>query len=586
MEQYYSAERNVQIVVSLLKMYGIKRVIVSPGSTNVTFVGSIQQDSFFEIYSCVDERSAAYMACGMAAETQEPVVLSCTGATASRNYYSALTEAFYRKLPIVAITSTQDIAKIGNMICQVIDRTQQPKDVLRYSVHLQNIKDKEDERDCELKVNRALLELDHHGMGPVHINLSTTYSSDYSVKELPYVRKIIRVLENDCFPDIPKKGKICIYAGSHFEWSRSAIESIDKFCEIYNSVVFADITSNYNGKYGINYQIALEQHFKDPNRNIDLLIHIGEMADFAGMVGFPKQCWRVNEDGNLCDRYGSLTAVFEMSEYSFFNHYNQLADSNPHDDSYLNTCVEVVNRLRLNVPELPFSHIWIAQQLSSKIPVNSCVHLGILSPLRSWSYWPFDKTVRVYCNQGGFGIDGNLSSLIGASLVSPDTLYYGIVGDLSFFYDLNSLGNRHVAPNVRILLVNNSKAAEFHLSKQENITCIKDIDSFMSAAGHFGRQSSDLVRHYATDLGFEYISASNKDEFFNVSGRFVSKNCSGKPMLFEVFTRVDDEDEALKRMCSIEKDTSNGSCFDRIKSEVKCIIGNNRIEAMKTLIRG
>ena len=93
MEQFYTDERNVQILIALLKKHGIKHIVASPGSTNVTFVGSVQQDSFFEIYSCVDERSAAYMACGLAAEIMQPVVLSCTGATASRNYFPALTEA-------------------------------------------------------------------------------------------------------------------------------------------------------------------------------------------------------------------------------------------------------------------------------------------------------------------------------------------------------------------------------------------------------------------------------------------------------------------------------------------------------------
>ena len=100
MEQFYTDERNVQILIALLKKHGTKHIVASPGSTNVTFVGSVQQDSFFEIYSCVDERSAAYMACGLAAEIMQPVVLSCTGATASRNYFPALTEAYYRKLPI------------------------------------------------------------------------------------------------------------------------------------------------------------------------------------------------------------------------------------------------------------------------------------------------------------------------------------------------------------------------------------------------------------------------------------------------------------------------------------------------------
>lgn len=160
MKQYYTDERNVQILIALMKEHGIKRVVASPGSTNVTFVASIQQDSFFEIYSCVDERSAAYIACGMAAETCEPVALSCTGATASRNYFPALTEAFYRKLPILVITSTQEEAKIGHMIPQVLDRTQQPKDTVKMSAHLQAIKDDLDEWDVIVKANAAILELD------------------------------------------------------------------------------------------------------------------------------------------------------------------------------------------------------------------------------------------------------------------------------------------------------------------------------------------------------------------------------------------------------------------------------------------
>lgn len=173
MEQFYTDERNVQILIALLKKHGIKHIVASPGSTNVTFVGSVQQDSFFEIYSCVDERSAAYMACGLAAEIMQPVVLSCTGATASRNYFPALTEAYYRKLPILAVTSTQEESKIGQLIPQVIDRSIQPADTVKMSVHLQTVKDDDDQWNVMLKANMAILELSHRGYGPVHINLTT-----------------------------------------------------------------------------------------------------------------------------------------------------------------------------------------------------------------------------------------------------------------------------------------------------------------------------------------------------------------------------------------------------------------------------
>ncbi len=108
MDTFYTAEQNLQMLIYLMKQHGIRKVIASPGATNITFVASIQQDPYFEIYSAADERSAAYMACGLAAESGEAVALSCTGATASRNYVPGLTEAFYRKLPVLAIPSTQE----------------------------------------------------------------------------------------------------------------------------------------------------------------------------------------------------------------------------------------------------------------------------------------------------------------------------------------------------------------------------------------------------------------------------------------------------------------------------------------------
>ena len=79
MEKYYTDEQNIQIVLALLKAHKIRKIVASPGTTNMTLVASMQQDSYFEMYSSVDERSAAYMACGLAAESGEPVVLSCTG---------------------------------------------------------------------------------------------------------------------------------------------------------------------------------------------------------------------------------------------------------------------------------------------------------------------------------------------------------------------------------------------------------------------------------------------------------------------------------------------------------------------------
>lgn len=74
----YSNDKNALILLALMKKHGVKKVIASPGTTNIAIVGSMQHDDYFEMYSSVDERSACYMACGLAAESGEPVAIICT----------------------------------------------------------------------------------------------------------------------------------------------------------------------------------------------------------------------------------------------------------------------------------------------------------------------------------------------------------------------------------------------------------------------------------------------------------------------------------------------------------------------------
>lgn len=196
MHHYYTGEKNHQILISLLKQHNIKNVVASPGTANTCLIGSIQDDPFFNIISSVDERSAAYIACGLSREKGEPVVLSCTGATASREYMPALTEAFYSKLPILVVTSSQPSNRVGHLIAQVTDRSTPPSDVTKISVELPTVRNSDDEWQCTISANKAILELFRHGGGPAHINLITAYSYSEEVslthKELVSARKIER----------------------------------------------------------------------------------------------------------------------------------------------------------------------------------------------------------------------------------------------------------------------------------------------------------------------------------------------------------------------------------------------------------
>ena len=167
----------------------------------------------------------------MAEESGEPVVLSCTGATASRNYIPGLTEAYYRKLPVLAVTSTQDISRIGHHIAQVIDRRVIQNDIALLSEYIPATDDSVKEWSNTVRINCALLELRHRGGGPVHLNMETTYSRDYSVRELPQARMIRRVMPKDLFPELPK-GRVAVVVGTHRKFTDPETAALDAFCSI------------------------------------------------------------------------------------------------------------------------------------------------------------------------------------------------------------------------------------------------------------------------------------------------------------------------------------------------------------------
>ena len=579
MEIGYTTEENVLMLVSLLKSHGIKRVIASPGTTNITFVASVQHDPYFEVYSSVDERSAAYIACGMAAESGEPVVLSCTGATASRNYLSGLTEAFYRKLPVLAVTSMQHPGRIGQYVAQVLDRSTPPADTCVKSVQIETIHCDEDAWSCNTRINDALLALRRHGNGPVHINLQTEYTLKFSDNKLPKYRLIKRYSTDDELPDIKAK-RVGIVVGAHAPFDEELTSLIDQFCTQYDAVVLCDQTSNYRGKYRVLAALVTNQDSALPDlAKFDLLIHIGQVSG-ASLHVYPSEVWRVSPDGEIRDCYKKQTKVFEMSEKRFFGRYVQESESCGGSETALSGWTHAYRANLSAIPELPFSNLWMAQQTASQLPDGCVLHLGILNSLRAWNMFETPASVRCYCNTGGFGIDGILSAAIGASLVHPETVYFCVLGDLAFFYDLNSLGNRHIGKNLRILLINNGKGTEFRNYSHPAANFGAQADAYMAAAGHFGNKSEELVRHYVGDLGFRYMSASNKGEYLRQLPEFLNTEASNEaPIVFEVFTDSQDESNALEIISNVAHDSKGVA-----KQLVRKTFGQKGLTAAKKLI--
>ena len=578
---HYTSERNVQIVIALLKAHGIRRVIASPGTTNMTFVVSIENDPWFQVWSSVDERSAAYLACGMAAETGEPVAISCTGATASRNYMPGLTEAYYRKLPVLAITSTRGNYKVGHLMDQQIDRRNIPNDIAMESVTLPMVKDKEDERYCEVEANKAMLALTLNGGGPAHINLYTRYSHDFSVKQIPHVNAIFRHTESETdLPEIPKGSKVIVFVGAHADFTGRLTDAVDRFCASYDAVVICDHTSGYRGKYELHYQMVCgQQQWHSPLAKADLCIHMGEVSGNQYNVA-ATHTWRVSPDGQLRDTFGNLRRVFMMPEEEFFERY---ALDGEHRTELFDAMSAECEMVKGKLPELPFSNIWMAQHMVGKLPARCELHLGIYHSLRSWNFFKLPPGIQAKCNVGGFGIDGGVSTMMGASIANLDKLFIGVFGDLAFFYDMNVVGNRHVGNNVRLMLINNGKGNEFRNYGHPCYFLGEDADRYVAAAGHYGNKSHRLVKDYATDLGYEYLTASSKEDFKSVIDRFLTPEKTDKPMLLEVFTETVDESNALEQTLNAITDY-NYKMKQSIKSKVKNILGDTGVEVLKGLI--
>lgn len=103
---------------------------------------------------------------------------------------------------------------------------------------------------------------------------------------------------------------------------------------------------------------------------------------------------------------------------------------------------------------------------------------------------------------------------------------------------------------------------------------------FIAASGHFGQQSPTLVKHYAEDLGFDYLSASTKPECEALLPRFLAPAISDRPMIFEVFTRSNDESLALKTFQCIEENKKG-----QVKNIVRKLVGQKGIDVLKKALR-
>ncbi len=584
----YSNIKSVQLLVALLKAYNVRDIVMSPGGSDIAIIHSIETDNFFTCYSVVDERSAVYFSIGISQQKQAPVACVCTSGTAVSNYLSGMTEAFYQDVPIVAITADKEPYRLNQLMLQKIDQTNIFNSVTKKSVNLPVVKNDNDKWYCERLINEALLELDHHGRGPVHINIPITENGAvYDCAELPKVKKINLVTydkDNNTWLSYVTKlanaKKILVIVGQNIVFCDDDVKTIEKFSEKYNCVFSVEHMSNLKCKgciptYPVT-EISGPGMFSELTP--DLVISLGNNIASYRLKPLIKEHlnsfthWQIDSAGRIRDFSNRLTDVFECTPQYFFEYFTENAPKNSSNDmNYYNLWLEKYNSIEY--PDFEFSNFYVAKSLSKIIPSNSVLHLAILNSTRTMQFFELDHTVKTYSNIGALGIDGCLSTFLGQAS-STDSLAFCVIGDLSFFYDMNAAGIRNVGNNVRIILVNNTGGSEFHFFMGKGK--IPTINDYICAEHH------KTARGWIESLGYDYYCASSKTEIDNILPEFVKK--SDKPMFLEVFTNME-KDAKLTNEFFHNNRIKFGGMKAKLIDKAKSVLKPEQLEKAKKMLK-
>ena len=545
----YTDKKNILQLAALLKAHGIQKVVLCPGSRNIPIVQTLANIPEFTCYPVTDERSAGFFALGLALHGGKPVAVCCTSGTALLNLHPAVAEAFYQQVPLIVISADRPEAWIGQMDGQTLPQPGVFGSLVKKSVTLPEVQTEEDEWYCNRLINEALLEVHHHGRGPVHINVPV---SDpfflLPVNELPEARVITRyqgltVYDKDYKPLIDRLNKYqrrMVVVGQ--------MNLIYLFDKKYTKLLykhFAWFTENISNRTipGLPIKniepLLCSMDFEELEKmRPELLITYGGHIISKRLKKFlrrhpPKEHWHISADGEIADLYGSLTTVIEMDPFEFLEKIAPMMDNRAPEYP------RIWENKSKAIPKAAFSYSEMAAigKVINNLPAPCSLHLANSSTVRYAQFFDIPNEVEILSNRGTNGIEGSLSTALGYATASGK-LNFIFIGDLSFFYDMNALWNSNYGSNVRILLLNNSGGEIFH--------ALPGLELHQNASRFVVANHQTSGRAWAEDRGFEYLAAHEDTELETAVARFVEPNITERPMLLEVFTDKESDVELLK----------------------------------------
>ena len=506
-----STKPNIQQLLSLMLAHNVCDIVISPGSRNMPLSQSFASLKDFHCHPVTDERSAGFVAIGLAVALNKPVAVCVTSGSALLNLASAVSEAYYQQVPLLVISADRPEAWIGQMDGQTLPQANVFGSLVRKSVTLPEPKDETEIWHCNRLINEALLELEHQVKGPVHINVPITEPFfDCSATTLPDKRVIRR---NQPYLERWKEAKkpIILIGQTNFKEAQIVKEIANKihcpfFCETLSNIIDIEAIDEFD--IILNY-FSQDKKIEEELRP-DLVIYAGGHIVSKRFKKWIRQVkpevWRVDPSGECSDTFQNVTNIIELQTVDFLKSLPICEEHLPYKRVWMNYNEKA--RKALNNISLPFSSLQIIQQLSRQHSHFQNIVLANSSTVRHAQLFLngeiSEGTFRskIFCNRGVNGIDGSLSAAVGIALAHPEELTLLIIGDLSFFYDMNALWNTYLPNNLRIALLNNNGGEIFR-----NLPGLKATDEAIEFV--FAKHQTS-AQGRVESIGATYCKSSDK----------------------------------------------------------------------------
>ena len=534
----------VQSLVQAFLKNGMNHVVCSPGSRNSPIIIALDEHPQISCYVIHDERSAAFVALGMSQQLQAPVGVVCTSGSAMLNYYPAVAEAFYQRIPLVVITADRPEKWINQGDGQTIVQRNVYENHIEAEIHLSE-EMKADEVD--LLVCKSFLMGNGLSKGPIHINIAleeplynTTEIEDVFIEQVVQrqensvlnTNELARIMEG---VNLPKK---LILIG---QMPKNEVMQ-QRLLDLANDSSYAILVENTSNLVSQKWIHCIDRTLeriteeKADEFAPDLLITFGGAVVSKRIKAYfrkykPKMHWKVGYDFPEMNTYEALTDVFQVNESYFLQQLAQLSQQQlPSNFGAKWKQLDFIAQQKASefIQKSEYCDLTVFDLLLDTIPEKSHFQMANSSVVRYCQLFDPIQSVRYFGNRGTSGIDGSTSTAVGGALVKKDEFHVLITGDISFFYDSNALWNNYKIPNLRIFLINNGGGGIFNIIKGPRTS--KQNKSYFEAQHHF--KAKDLCKGF----DIEYFDANSLSSIEMQLEEFYTFQPNGGIKLMEIST--------------------------------------------------